>query len=125
VSAAIARLVLEPAHHGRTYHLTPTRPVTARTIEAALAARFRYHGPTFAGPGALDGGDLTETEKLFYNYVAGYEAYWTQEPAFDCTNTRTAAPHLPCPEIDEALLQRLIDYAVADRWGKRRGESAP
>jgi nucleoside-diphosphate-sugar epimerase len=120
VSAVIVRVVLDARHHGRTYHLTPERPVTVRELEGAVAEYFGYHGPVFAGPGALAGGDLNELENLFYEQVALYEPYWGGEPVFDSANTRAAAPHLPCPQVDGALVRRLIDYAVADRWGKRR-----
>jgi nucleoside-diphosphate-sugar epimerase len=120
VSAVIAYLVLTPAHHGQTYHLTPLRPVTARQIEEAMSSHFGYYGPTFAGPEALGNGDLNELEKTFYEYVSRYQPYWSEDPIFDCTNTLAAAGHLHCPPTDTALIGRLIDYAVADRWGKRR-----
>jgi thioester reductase-like protein len=120
VSAVITHLVLSPRHHGRTYHLTPLQPVTARQIEEAMSSHFNYYGPTFVGPAALAPGDLNELEKTFYEYVSRYEPYWAEEPVFDCTNTRAAAPHLPCPPTDAPLIGRLIDYAIQDRWGKRR-----
>jgi thioester reductase-like protein len=120
VSAVITHLFLTSRHHGRTYHLTPVRPVTARQIEEAMSDHFRYYGPTFAGPNALAQGDLNELEKTFYEYVARYEPYWAEEPTFDCAHTLAAAPHLPCPPTDAPLIRRLIDYAIADRWGKRR-----
>ena len=65
VSAAITRLVLDPRHHGRTYHLAPARPVTAREIEEATADYFGYHGPTFVGPDGLPPGEMHETEMWF------------------------------------------------------------
>lgn len=120
VSAVIAHLAPRAEHHGRTYHLTPQRPITAGQIEEAMASRFNYYGPVFAGPDALAGGDASDLEKTFYEYVARYQPYWAQEPAFDCTNTRAAAPHLPCPPTEVPLVQRLIDFAVQDQWGKRR-----
>lgn len=120
VSAVITHLVHHPQHHGRTYHLTPVEPVTAREIEEAMSSHFGYYGPTFVGPNGLAEGPLSELEELFYDYVARYAPYWTQEPTFDCTNTRTAAPHLPCPKIDVPCFHRLIDFAIQDRWGKRR-----
>src|SRR5262245_5260116 len=122
VSAVTAHLLLHPGCHGRTYHLTPTRPVTARQIEAALSSRLNYGGPTFVGPGGLARGGLNDLEELFYGSLAGYAPYWAQEPAFDCANTRSAAPHLPCPLIDTPFLHRLIDHAVAARWGRRRAK---
>ena len=50
--------------------------------------------------------------------MSRYEPYWIEEPVFDCRNTLAAVPHLPCPPIDADCLRRLIDFAVADRWGK-------
>jgi nucleoside-diphosphate-sugar epimerase len=119
VSAVIAHIFRHPEHHGRTYHLTPRRPVTAAELEAALSSYFNYHGPYFAGPDALEQGELNALERLFYDYVAHYQPYWMAEPLFDCRNTLAAAPHLPCPLMDRACLHRLFDFAVRDNWGKR------
>jgi thioester reductase-like protein len=119
VSAALTELLLNSRHHGRTYHLTPTEPTTAREIEEAMAAHFNYYGPTFVGPDGLAGG-MNELEEAFYAQVEQYAPYWSAEPAFDATNTRAALPGLPCPRVDRACLHRLIDFAIADQWGKRR-----
>jgi len=120
VSAVLAYLVTSPQHHGRTYHLTPTKPVTAVALMSAMASRFRFYGPTFAGPDALETDDLNEVERLFYTYVGQYQPYWDREPVFDCGNTLDAAPHLPCPPLDALCIHRLIDFAVADNWGRRK-----
>jgi len=125
VSAVTVHLFTHPETHGRTYHLTPVEPVTARVIEEATANRLRYYGPQFVGPEGLEGQPRNDLEKTFYEYVARYEPYWSEEPVFDSTNTRTAAPHLPCPRIDAEVLGRLIDFAVADQWGKRPRKSRP
>ena len=50
-------------------------------------------------PDGLAEGDQNEVERLFYEYVNRYAPYWAQEPVFDCTNTRTAVPQLPCPRL--------------------------
>jgi thioester reductase-like protein len=118
VGAVMAHILLHPAHHGKTYHLTPAEPVTARTIEHAMSTKFGYYGVEFAGPDAHKDGNYTDIEKQFFEYVQTYQPYWNAEPTFDCANTRAAAPHLPCPTLDVAYLHRLIDFAVEDRWGK-------
>jgi thioester reductase-like protein len=125
VSEAITRLVLDPRHHGRTYHLTPARSVAVREIEAAAADYFRYQGPTFVGPGGLDGEPPTDAEREFYGCVELYQPYWAGEPAFDRSNLAAALPDLPDPAVDRDLLRRLIDFAVRDDWGRRsRGPRA-
>jgi hypothetical protein len=39
---------------------------------------------------------------------------------FDCRHTLAALPRLPAPDMDRILLTRLIQFAVADRWGRSR-----
>jgi hypothetical protein len=118
VSGAVAELVSDTRSHGLTYHLTPSRSVTVRELEAAAAEFYGYHGPTFVGPRGLPDGARNETEQRFYEAVSLYEPYWAGEPEFDRANTLAALPHLPCPEIDRPMLHRLIEFAVRDRWGK-------
>jgi nucleoside-diphosphate-sugar epimerase len=120
VSAVTAHVYQHPELHGRTYHLTPLQPVTARELETAVTRGFNIYGPVFAGPDALRNGNLNDVEKMFYDYVAQYQPYWNEEPRFDGSNTQAAAPQLPCPPIDAACLERLIDFAVRDQWGKGR-----
>jgi hypothetical protein len=79
---------------------------------------FNYSGPTFAGPDALEQGELNTLEKMFYAFVSRYQPYWAEEPRFDCTNTLAAAPDLPCPTIDRECMHRLIDFAIRDNWGR-------
>jgi thioester reductase-like protein len=120
VSAVIAHLFLSPEHHGRTYHLTPPRPVTAQELMEGMTSRFNVVGVRCVGPDAMTESNKNAVERLFYDYVAQYQPYWTEDPLFDCTNTLLAAPHLPCPQIDRDCIHRLIDFAIADNWGKRR-----
>jgi hypothetical protein len=52
-----------------------------------------------------------------------YKPYETSDPEFDTTNLKRFASHLPCPQLDEAMLHRYWKYGEADRWGKRRAPS--
>ena len=125
VSAVMTHVLTHREHHGRTYHLAPQHPVTARELETAMASMFNYYGTSFVGPEGLKHVELNELETAFYQYVERYSPYWRQEPIFDCVNTRRAAPHLGCPRFDRGLLCRLIEYAVNDRWGRRKAKHNP
>jgi nucleoside-diphosphate-sugar epimerase len=125
VSAVIADIVVRPEWHGRTYHLTPDPPVTARELEEAMAAYFGYSGVRFAGPEARQAADLNEVETQFYQYVSQYELYWSSEPRFGAANTRAAVPDRRCPPVDAAMVRRLIDFAVRDGWGRADRKRRP
>jgi nucleoside-diphosphate-sugar epimerase len=120
VSASCLRILLDPVNRGRIYHLTPLRPITTLELDNAFSSYFKYHGSSFVGPHGLDGAELSDLEKLFYSHTAQYEGYWCEEPTFDCSNTLAATNGLECPVLDREMMYRLIDFAVRDRWGKRR-----
>ncbi|MFL5329792.1 MAG: SDR family oxidoreductase [Gemmataceae bacterium] len=120
VSAVMTHILHHPEYHNQTYHLTPVEPTNAQQIEGAIAERLGYYGPTYVGPHGLDGQELNDCEKQFYETVLTYQPYWNEEPNFDLRNTMAVAPHLPCPKVDQALLLRLLDFGIADQWGKGR-----
>jgi hypothetical protein len=122
IAAAASALILDPRRHDRTYHLTPTHPLTARELEAMLAHYFQYYGPRFVGSENL--GPLNDLEHFFYSFVNHYQPYWAHEPSFDCSNTIKALPNLPCPRLDRACLTRMLDFAIQDGWGKKRRKIA-
>ena len=120
VASAIVHLVGHPERHGKTYHLTQQRPLTARALEEALAECFHYYGPTFVGPSAILREEWNELEQAFYTMVSPYQQYWNPNLDFDAGNFQAAAPHLPCPQIDAAMLHRLVHFAIEDEWGRRK-----
>ena len=101
----------------------------ARAAAATPTAEFtspkgrlqRFFPKSGAGsrPEGLAGQELSELEQIFDSHIGHYQPYWTRKPAFDCRNTLAAVPQLPCPRIDKACLHRLLDFAIADQWGKR------
>lgn len=127
VSALMTRVALDPALHGGTYHLVPLRrtplalmaEVIERTVRERLAARIRAKRCTPA-PVDLDrfGAQLGEMLEV-------YRPYWRDDPEFDATNTLRIAADLPCPELDEACLERLCRYAIDANFGFPRPRAAP
>ena len=120
VSAAMTAIVLAAKWHGRTYHLTPRQPTTAHEIEAALENFFQYEGVRFVGQKALDAGNSTHEERRFYDYLVQYSDYWQDDPVFDRRNTNQATESILEPRVDVDCLGRLIEFAVRNRFGRRR-----
>jgi len=122
VSMAIVKGIMNPACHGRTYHLTPDVPVTTAELEATLEEYFGYSGVTFVSNANLPDADSTPAEIDFYKWTGQYHKYMSTEPRFDSTNTRE---HLgtSCPVIDKAALLRLIDFAVQAQFGRLKKRS--
>jgi thioester reductase-like protein len=111
VSAVMAHVIRRPEWHGRTYHLTPKHPVTTRLIRDVLEETVGFYGARFAGAGRRPE-HSSEAEAIFYEHIRVYNSYWRMDPEFDRTNTELAAPHLPCPDVDRALLVKLSRAAI-------------
>lgn len=117
-SAVITHLFRTPQSHGQTFHLAPRVRMTARQMVEAGYTYFNSTGVEFVGrSGERSEEDL---ERSFYENATMYRSYEDSDPEFDTTNVQKFASHLPCPEIDEAMLHRFMKYGEEDRWGKRR-----
>ncbi len=111
VSAFITHVVHNRQHHGQTYHLTPSKPVTVRLLQEVLEETLNFYNSVFCGSGVtIEHPNFVE--KLFYDHFNTYHSYWRDDPVFDCTNTLEAAPHLPCPDVDKPMLLHLAQKAI-------------
>jgi len=120
-SKVITRLFDTPEAHGRTFQMPPRKPTTMRQVIEFGTKYFNITGIEFAGYGFQDPNPpLTDLERLVWSSIEIYRAYDFKDPQFDQTNLRQFVPDVPCPELDNDVTQRLIAYAEADRWGKRR-----
>ncbi len=126
VGDVMTHIMLSSRYHGQTYHLTPRIPVTMRLMRDVLEEAIGVYGVQFEGAGDRRA-DLSETEALFFDYMRVYESYWRDDPVFDTTNTRKAAPHLPCPHVDRAMLRRMAKVAIDSRfsWKDPAVEAVP
>lgn len=115
VSAVMAHIIPRPELHDSTYHLTPNTPITTRLIRDVLEESLTCYGVSFCGVGQRPD-DLTDVEAAFYDHIRVYNSYWREDPAFDTTQTRAAAPHLPCPLVDRAMLLRLSRVAIDSKF---------
>ncbi|MFM7057140.1 MAG: SDR family oxidoreductase [Planctomycetota bacterium] len=132
VSAVMCRLFQNPAARGRTYHLVPDVPTTARHLIDCCADFFQSTGVLYKGdPDPVNSDDMPLTEdqrmfeSLFRENAETYANYETTDNSFDATNTKTFAPDLPCPLIDRTIIHRFIEFGNSDKWGKRRPDFSP
>jgi thioester reductase-like protein len=125
VAQAIVQLVNKSEWHGRTYHLVARQPTQARLIEEVGEKLLNLEGVRFVGRQAIS--NPTSLEQLYFDHLDEYMPYHRGDPAFDFRNLAAALPDLPAPLVDRTVMTRLIEFAIADRWGRRRGarSSAP
>lgn len=97
VSTVIRHLIEQPDSAGQTYHLTSPHPPTATALYEACARA--PVAPPEVPPSLLE------------EALSVYQPYLSHHPDFDVSNSERDAADLPCPSIDDALLDRLIDFA--------------
>jgi thioester reductase-like protein len=122
VSRAIVGLLARSPWHGRTFHLVSPAPVSTRFIRDVGAEILDLPGVGFRRPARE--GSVGRLEQLFADGIREYWPYLGGNPTFSCENTRAALPDLPPPIIDRAMLERLIRFAVANRWGRGRRQAS-
>ncbi|MBD3671945.1 MAG: SDR family oxidoreductase [Planctomycetaceae bacterium] len=112
VSAFISHAIPKQHLHNQTYHLTPQNPVTAETIMNVLTAIHNSQDLVQLVGAETRIENPNEIERMFYENMQVYSSYWKNDPNFDTSNTRQAAPHLPCPMMDEDRMMMLAKAAV-------------
>ena len=118
VSAVTSHILTHPEHHGQTYHLTPRHPVKLRMFRDVLEQATQFYAASMVGENRPE--HMTEYERLFFDHLQVYNSYWRDDPEFDASNTIAAAPHLPCPHIDRAMLLKLSQWAIDTNFGGGR-----
>jgi hypothetical protein len=108
--------VLRPECHERTDHLVSPAPIRTSFLRDVGAKELEMEGVEFAGSGPLS--HPTRLEELFFAGIEEYWPYLSGNPKFSTKNTTASLPHLPHPVFDRPLLERLIRFAVAHRWGR-------
>jgi hypothetical protein len=119
VSAVMTHILGLPSHHGKTYHLTTPLPMRIAQMTAVVQAAVEtYSTPADAADQErCDGAWFADA---FRQQMDVYRAYWRDDPDFDISNTLAAAPHLPCPMVDDDMLMLMAKYAILSNFGKPR-----
>lgn len=129
VSAVMCRIFETPAARGKTFHIAPDNPISARQMIEYCGEYFNSTGAEFYGHGdplqEVDRSvneDQWMFERLIRENAETYAPYERTDNVFDLTNTKAFAGDIVCPDIDKTVIFRYIDYGNEDRWGKRKPE---
>jgi thioester reductase-like protein len=117
VSGAMTHLITHPETHGGTYHLTNPQPVAVALLATAIGATL---GEAARNRHERRADRLMHGEEMiasFREQMKVYQSYWSDDPEFDSSRTQAAMPRLPCPAVDDAVMQRLIRFAVDANFG--------
>jgi thioester reductase-like protein len=119
VSAVITEIVGCREHHGKTYHMVTRHPTpVVRLAQLCQQAVEAYS--TLADPSAQLQGAGEWFAENFFDQMRMYRSYWRDDPQFDDANTVTAAPHLPCAVLDDAVMMRMARFAIQTNFSTRR-----
>jgi len=116
VSRAIVELLARPRWHGRTFHLVARSPVSTRLVRDVGAEVLNLSGVEFAGTKGVE--HPSRLEQVFLEGIQEYWPYLGGNPVFTSVNASAALPDLPPPPVDRLVLERLIRFAMANRWGR-------
>ena len=125
VAKVITRLLTTTEARGNTFHISPDVPLTPRQVVEYCYSYFNSEGVIYCADQPADRDEVSEFEREFLQNIQMYQAYDRSDPIFDRTNLLRFSGDIPCPEIDEQLLHRYLDFGERDRWGKRRKNAAP
>ena len=127
VSAVMARIILDPALHGATYHLTSDAPTSVDQLrevfsDLLLERRDQDRGRQLGGEAAASLFSSDVLKKTFSDQMRTYNAYWKDDPTFDAAHRAQAVPDLPPPVLDESALRRLCGFALEHNftWASKR-----
>jgi len=118
--AAIWRIFANPHCNGRIFHIAnPSPPSFLQLVEeysAILDLEIRCVDPHGASP------TLTVNGKKIGAAFSEYGNYMFGEPRFDLTESQNLLPDYNTlfPRLDRAYYQRILDYAVQQKWGARQ-----
>ena len=121
VSQVICRIFCNEAAHDRTYHLVPDTFATFRQVIEYCYEYFNSTGVEF-GASQQEQESNSAFASRFLENVRIYQDYETSDPVFDSSNVKSFCGELNCPEVDQQMIFRFLDFGIRDKWGKRRPE---
>ena len=125
VSDVIARIVSNPKHHNKFYHIAPRPAISVAVAIEVMLHYFRLRGMVlprvvFAGKGYVP----NEVEAMLTGWLGPYGVYYGNDPYFSCTNLAdaTTTNRILNNCNVQTLIPKLLDYAIRTNFGKKKHE---
>ncbi len=115
-SHVISEVFQQPRHHQNTYHLTPGKKTSVRSIQDVMEEVF-LEKMDYESTHSPDSIDWELFRQTFLDGMTVYQAYWKDDPTFDQTNVQKALPHLPCPDMNHSVIRRMCRFAIESNFG--------
>ena len=109
--------------HGKTYHITHDNPPTLAFIREVILDLVGVTDTQLVREESFDIEPATDLEDLLRQQIDFYAPYLKREPFFAKGNIESvmSASEIPeCPPMDREALERLFDYAVKSKWGRKK-----
>ena len=123
ISTVICDLFLNRKAWGKTFHLAPEQGITPKHIIESANRYLKVEGVVFVGPNGVPLDEMNSYERLAYEQMSVYEEYDHSDPTFDMTNLKTYSRYFQSPKIDELMIQRYVQFAEQDRWGRKKTQA--
>lgn len=130
VSAVTVRLFETPEARGGTYHMAPDKPMSSGDMINWCSNYFKSTGAELCGRDFVpqetreENEDQWMFERLIVENMGTYEPYETTDNDYDMSQLKKFTADIVCPEIDETVIRRYIEFGTEDRWGKRKPTKA-
>ena len=97
---------------GQIFHLSSGNPVAPQTLVDALGSFEQLSKPSLIASEQFSADDLSPRERRLYKMTAShYASYFARNPDFETKNLATLS-NRTCPSMDQATLQRMINYCI-------------
>lgn len=116
VSSVMTHVICRPELHGQIYHLTPDEAISVAEVTDSMARSVAKYGQ-IKPKADLSLQGLASLGDQFQELLSAYRSYWRNDPVFDKSNTDRAAPHIKCPALSPALMDRLCRFAIQANFG--------
>ncbi len=118
VAQAAIELIQNPENHNGIFHLTHPNPPSHEWTLNYICERFNVGGFKFSGAGTPFTQPRNRIERMVWRQMQTILFHFANNPIFDRTNIDRALPHVQVPDLSEAMVTKLLDYAVVRDWGQ-------